>query len=184
VNLIIAGNAHAKSHSFDNLVTCEEEKSYNVTNEEPRLVLRKLSTSSRLLWGMAIIAGAYFVYLAVPGWFEKESDPRSQEFLGKIAAEINRSGPVMIDQETELMPAVGEPGMLIYNYRLVSYSIMQLDHNKFAAGAKERLKQGACNRPETRDNFLKKGVTLRYSYFDKDKQHIATVDVMPGDCGF
>ncbi|HEX9271133.1 MAG TPA: hypothetical protein VGA01_02845 [Candidatus Binatia bacterium] len=147
-------------------------------------MLRKLSTSSVLLWGMAIIAGAYFVYLTAPGWFEKESDPRSQEFLGKIAAEINRSGPVMIDQETELMPAVGEPGMLIYNYRLVSYSTTQLDHNKFAAGAKERLKQGACNRPETRDNFLKKGVTLRYSYFDKDKQHIATVDVTPADCGF
>jgi hypothetical protein len=133
---------------------------------------------------MVIIAGAYFTYLAAPGWFEKGSDPRSQEFLSKIAAEINRSGPVMIDQETELMPAVGTQGMLIYNYRLVSYSTTQVDHNKFAAGAKERLKQGVCNRPETRDDFLKKGVTLRYSYFDKDKQHIATVDVTPSDCGF
>jgi len=27
-------------------------------------------------------------------------------------------------------------------------------------------------------------VTLRYSYFDKNKQHIATVDVTPADCGF
>ena len=70
-------------------------------------MLRKLSTSSVLLWGMVIIAGAYFVYLRAPDWLEKESDPRSQEFLGKIAAEINRSIPVMIDQETELMPAVG-----------------------------------------------------------------------------
>jgi hypothetical protein len=26
-----------------------------------------------------------------------------------------------------------------------------------------------------RDDFLKKGVTLRYSYFDKDKQPIASV---------
>jgi hypothetical protein len=133
---------------------------------------------------MVIVTGTYFVYLAAPDWFEKESDPRSQEVLGKIAAEINRSIPVMIDQETELMPAVGAPGMLIYNYRLVNVLVAQVDHNKFAAGAKERLKQGACNRPETRDNFLKKGVTLRYSYFDKDKQHIATVDVTPADCGF
>gem|GEM_PF-599099 len=184
MNLIIAGNAHAKSHSFDNLVTCEEEKSYNVTNEEPRLVLRKLSTSSILLWGVVIIAGAYFVYLRAPDWLDEEPDHRSQEFLGKIAAEINRSIPVMIDQETELMPAVGAPGMLIYNYRLVNVLAAQVDHNKFVAGAKERLKQGACNRPETRDNFLKKGVTLRYSYFDKDKQHIATVDVTPADCGY
>ena len=146
--------------------------------------LKKFSVSSVILWGMVFVAGAYFVYLTTPYWLEKESDPRSQGFLGKIAAEINRSIPVMIDQETELMPAVGAPGMLIYNYRLVSYSAAQLDHNKFAAGAKERLKEGACNRPETRDNFLKKGVTLRYSYFDKDKQHIATVDVTPADCGY
>lgn len=147
-------------------------------------MLRKLSTSSVLLWGMAIIAGAYFVYLAAPGWFEKQSDPRSQEYLGKIAAEINRSVPVMIDQETELMPAAGAPGMLIYNYRLVSYSVSQMDPRRFAAGAQQRIAQSVCSRPETRDDFLKKGVTLRYSYFDKDKQPIATVDVTPADCGF
>jgi hypothetical protein len=147
-------------------------------------VLRRLSTSSVLLWGMVVVAGAYFLYLGVPYWSEGRPDPRSQEFLGRIAAEINRSVPVMIDQETELMPAAGAPGMLIYNYRLVNVSVAQLDHSKFATGAKERLKQGVCNRPETRDDFLKKGVTLRYSYFDKDKQHIATVDVMPADCGF
>jgi len=133
---------------------------------------------------MVVVVGAYFVYQKVPVWFEKEADPRSQEFLGKIAAEINKSVPVMIDQETELMPAAGAPGMLIYNYRLVSYSVAQLDHNRFATGAKEKVTQGACNRPETRDGFLKKGVTLRYSYYDKDRQHIATFDVEPSDCGF
>lgn len=147
-------------------------------------MLRRLSASSVLLWGLVFAAGAYFVYLAAPQWLEKEADPRSQEFLDKMAAEINRSVPVMIDKETELMPAAAAPGMLIYSYRLVSYSITDLDYSKFATGAKERLKQGACNQPETRDNFLKKGVTLRYSYFDKDKQHIATVDVTPSDCAF
>lgn len=147
-------------------------------------MLRRLSGSSVLLWGTVFAAGAYFVYLAAPQWLKKEADPRSQEFLDKMAAEINRSVPVMIDKETELMPAAGAPGMLIYNYRLVNYSVAQLDSRKFADGAKERLTQGACNRPETRDNFLKKGVTLRYSYFDKDKRHFATVDVAPSDCGF
>jgi len=44
--------------------------------------------------------------------------------------------------------------------------------------------QGACSQPETRDDFLKKGVTLRYAYYDKDKKHVATVDVTPADCGF
>ena len=74
--------------------------------------------------------------------------------------------------------------MLIYNYRLVSYSWKDFDYQRFAAGARERLVQNACSRPETRDDFLKKGVTLRYSYFDKDKQHVATIDITPKDCGF
>jgi hypothetical protein len=117
-------------------------------------------------------------------FFGAKADPRSSEHLRNIAAQINRSIPVMIDQETELLPAEGHEGMLIYNYRLVGYSVSQLDHQKFAEGARQKVRQGACNRPETRDEFLKNGVTLRYSYFDKDKRHIATIDVTPADCGF
>ena len=146
--------------------------------------MSKLTITKVILWiGAGLIAG-YLVWWVLPGFFQKDDDPRSQEYLSKIAAEINRSVPVMIDKETELMPLVGAPGMLIYNYRLVGYTVAKLDHQKFAAGAKQRVTQGACGRPETRDEFLKKGVTLRYSYFDKDKQHIATVDVTPADCGF
>jgi len=146
--------------------------------------MNKHTIAKTILWaGVGVLAG-YLVWWVLPDYFRKEEDPRSQEYLSRIAAEINRSVPVMIDQETELMPVAGALGMLIYNYRLVNYSVTKLDHQKFAAGAKQRVAQGACGRPETRDEFLRKGVTLRYSYFDKDKQHIATVDVTPADCGF
>jgi hypothetical protein len=136
-----------------------------------------------------ITAIAVAVFLGAVVWWSvpktsQSGNPRSQESLKKLAAEINRGVPLMIDKETELLPAVGTEGMLIYSYRLVSYSVTRLDAAKFAAGAKERVTQGACNRPETRDDLLKQGVTLRYSYFDKDKQHIATIDVLPADCGF
>jgi hypothetical protein len=146
--------------------------------------MSKPAFTKAVIW---VVAGALLGYLVLkvgPAYFSGQEDPRSVKHLGKIAAEINRSVPVMIDQETELLPAVGAPGMLIYNYRLVSYSVTQLNASKFAAGAKERVTQGACGRPETREDFLKKGVTLRYSYYDKDKQHIATFDVTPADCGF
>ena len=126
----------------------------------------------------------YLVLQLGPTYFRPQEDPRSVERLEKVAAEINRSVPVMIDAETELLPAAVAPGVLIYNYRLVSYSVAQLDAKKFAAGAKLHLVQNACANPETRDDFLKKGVTLRYSYYDKDKQPLATIDVTPADCGF
>jgi hypothetical protein len=140
-------------------------------------------TKGLLFLGAGALVG-YLILWVGPEYFKAREDPRSVEHLRKVAAEINRSVPVMIDQETELLPAVGAPGMLIYNYRLVSYSAAQLDAKKFATGAQQRLKQNACTNAETRDDFLKKGVTLRYSYYDKDKQHIATVDVTPADCGF
>jgi hypothetical protein len=153
--------------------------------------LENVSTTKIIL----VIGGAVFVgYLLwwafrgsfplISGYRYFTEDPRSKEYLTKVAAEINRSVPVMIDKETELLPAEGADGMLIYNYRLVGHSVAQLDANRFAAGAKERISQSACSRPETRDDFLKRGVTLRYSYFDKDKRHIASVDVAPSDCGF
>lgn len=133
-----------------------------------------------------IVAVALFgavIWWVVPKSSEDEN-PRSQQSLNKLAVQINRAVPVMIDKETELLAAAGTEGMLTYNYRLVSYSVSQLDAAKFAAGAKERVTQGACNRPETRDDLLKQGVSLRYAYFDKDKRHIATIDITPADCGF
>jgi hypothetical protein len=146
-------------------------------------VFRKTMSRTKIITAIAVAVffGAV-VWWSVPKT-SQSGNPRSQESLGKLAAEINRGVPLMIDKETELLPAVGTEGMLIYSYRLVSYSVTQLDAAKFAAGAKERVTQGACNRPETREDLLKHGVTLRYSYFDKDKQHIATVDVLPADCG-
>jgi len=134
------------------------------------------------LWiGAGVVAG-YLIWWVVPEFLRRNEDPRSQTRLSRIAAELNRSVPVMIDQETELMPVQSAEGVLIYNYRLVNYSVAQIDRAKFAAGAKQRVRQGACNTAETRDDFLKKGVTLRYTYYDKDKQHIATIDVTPADC--
>jgi len=143
-----------------------------------------LNLIKALSWLASGVIAAYLFWWVGPRLFNEKLDPRSQERLSRIAAEINRSVPVMIDKETELTVVEGHEAMLIYKYRLVPYSVSQLDHAKFAAGAKQKVAQGACNQPEMRDDYLKKGVTLRYSYFDKDKQHIATVDVTPADCGF
>ena len=146
--------------------------------------MNKLASAKPILWIAVGALAGYLVLHVGPAYFASREDPRSAERLGRVAAEINRSVPVMIDQETELLPAVGAKGMLMYNYRLVKYSVAQVDAKKFAVGAEQRLRQNACASPEMRDDFLKKDVTLRYSYYDKNKQHIATVDVTPADCGF
>jgi hypothetical protein len=145
--------------------------------------MKQGSITKVILFVAAGVIAGYLVWWVIPDLMRRNEDPRSQTRLSRIAAELNRSVPVMIDQETELMPVQGAEGVLIYNYRLVHYSIGQIDRAQFAVGAKPRLAQAACNTEETRDDFLKKGVTLRYVYYDKDKQHIATIDVTPADCG-
>ena len=137
-----------------------------------------------IAWLAGGTVAGLLVWWVLPGYFSAPADPRSMEHLSKVVAEINRSVPVMIDEETELLPSAAGYAMLVYNYRLVKYSVAKFDHRKFAAGAKQKVTQGACSQPEMRDGFLKQGVTLRYSYFDKAKQHIATFDVTPADCGF
>ena len=145
---------------------------------------KKFTMRKTIPWIAVGVIAAYLLFWGVPEFFHKKEGPRSLERLSRIAAEINRSAPVMIDRETELTVVEAYEGMLIYKYRVAAYAVSQLDHEKFAAGAKQRVVQLACNQAETRDEYLKKGVTLRYSYFDKNKQHIATVDVTPADCGF
>ncbi|MGH8546670.1 MAG: hypothetical protein ACREX3_24255 [Gammaproteobacteria bacterium] len=137
-----------------------------------------------VLWIAGGVAAGLLIWWVVPGYLNKPVNPSSMEHLSTVAAEINRSVPVMIDVETELLPSEAGEAMLVYNYRLVKYSVGEIDHQKFAAGAKQKVTQGACNQQVMRDDFLKQGVTLRYSYFDKDKRHIATVEVTPADCGF
>jgi hypothetical protein len=134
-------------------------------------------------WIVAGLAAGYLVWWVVPAYFRKPAERRSVESLSQEAAEMNRGLPAMLDKATELMITEGAPGMFIYKYRLVNVSAAGADHEKFAAGAKSQLVQMSCARPETRGDFLSRGVTMRYSYFDKDKHHIATIDVTPADCG-
>jgi hypothetical protein len=136
------------------------------------------------LWVVAGLVVSLLAWWLLAGYFRVGEDPRSVEHLSREAAQLNRSLPVLIDKETELTVTEAAPGMFIYKYRLVNVSAEKADHAKFTAAAKPQLVQNSCNRPETRNDFLSKGITMRFSYFDKDKQHIATIDVTPADCGF
>jgi hypothetical protein len=130
-----------------------------------------------------VLVAAMVLWIA-PRFQTAPEDPRSVERLRRVAAAINRSLPAMLDRETELFSTEGAPAMLVYHYRLVGFAAADVNPEEFAAAAKQQVVQGACGHPATREDFLTKGVTLRYSYYDKDKHHIATVDVSPNDCGF
>jgi hypothetical protein len=70
--------------------------------------------------------------------------------MQREAAQLNRSLPAMLDQETELTVTEGAYRMLIYKYRLVNASAARIDYRRFAAEAKPKLVQAACSHPATR----------------------------------
>jgi hypothetical protein len=72
----------------------------------------------------------------------------------------------------------------IYGYRLVNISAANVSAQQLTAALRTKLLQAACSTPDSRDTFLKRGVTLRYSYADSNDRHIADIDVKPADCGF
>ena len=146
--------------------------------------MNKSRIAQTMVWICVGLAAGYLVWWVIPAYFKPAAVPGSIEYLRQEAAGLNRSLPAQLDEKTELMVTEAAPGMFIYKYRLVEIAVDRVDHQKFAVGAKPILVKTTCDRPETREEFLKRGVTLRYSYFDKDKKHIATLDVTPADCGF
>jgi len=136
-----------------------------------------------ILWIVVGVVVGYLAWWVAPAYFQGSEDPQSIEHLRREAAQLNRSLPAVLDKETELMITEGAHAMFIYKYRLLNVSVTKMDYRKFIAAVRPQLVQTSCNRPETRNDFLTKGVTMRFSYFDKDKQHFATIDVTPADCG-
>lgn len=118
------------------------------------------------------------------GFLGGDEDPTSGEFLSKVASEVNKNVPMMVDKDTELMNTMGLEGVFVYNYRLVNLlSAKDLDLNKFLEILRPQVTNAACTQPDTRAQFLDKGVVLRYTYSDKDRRHLAQIDVNPADCG-
>jgi hypothetical protein len=136
---------------------------------------------------VALAVGAVAFILAWTGsraFFGRTADPRSAQFLNEVAAGLNKTLPMLVDKDTELMNTMGLDGVLVYNYRLVNHTAAQLDAQRLIAALTPQITKAACSTPDTRDGFLKQGVSLRYMYADRDRTHLATITVSPKDCGF
>ncbi len=133
---------------------------------------------------LAILAAmAVFGLLqARSGLFGTREDVRSAAFLGKVATELNKQLPKLVDQETELTSVSGLEGVIAYNYRLVNRTAADVSATTLTEALKPHATKAACGTPETREKFLNQGITMRYTYADKGGAAIASFDVAPADC--
>jgi len=141
-------------------------------------------TSSRLV-PLAIVAAmlvAAALRLSGVRLLGGPADPRSREFLAEVAAAVNRDAPIRVDSDTEMIGAEGLEGVLVYRLRLVQYSARQLEAAQIREAMRPQLVEGACGASASSRELLDQGVTLRYSYADKEGRPVTSIDVTAADC--
>jgi len=87
-----------------------------------------------------------------------------------------------VDAETEMMNVGAEEATVIYNYRLVNTDASAITANQMQAALRPKVVNYACTHPGTREEFLNKGITLRYVYHDKIRRRITSFDVTKKSC--
>jgi uncharacterized RDD family membrane protein YckC len=109
-----------------------------------------------------------------------------QQMLHIAALEINATAPKMVDTDSRFDGAQVEPGPTFrYNYTFTNLSLGTLDANKFMAGMNgslhQKLSNNLCTSPEMQF-FRDAGVSLKYSYADKDGRLIGAIVVTIAEC--
>lgn len=93
--------------------------------------------------------------------------------LNKIAIEINKSAPTMVDKDTRLDNVSVFENTLEYNYTLIN--IAKDDAGLDLDGAKKFIMKNAQdnldNRPEMKD-YREKKIALKYNYKDKNGKQL------------
>jgi hypothetical protein len=103
----------------------------------------------------------------------------SDSELQKIADEINKRAPMMVDDQTQLTGATGKSNTLTYNYKMLNYTAAQLDKSKFISILKPQLVKAACPKIKI---MLDAGIRTVYTYNDKNDALIAAITLDKNTC--
>ena len=126
-----------------------------------------------------IVAVRFAVRMPLPA-----SSAEQPDNMVEAAKMINAMAPMMVDEETEIMNAVGWDKTLIYNYRFINVSPQMASQREVRAvileGQSAVVRQ-ACSTPDTRRLF-DLGATLGYAYHYSDYTFIHRFDVTSADC--
>ena len=107
----------------------------------------------------------------------------SEAYMMQVASIANKSLPMTVGKDTELVSVVGADHLLVFNHRVINFQIDEIAADQITL-RRPRLVNHVCTTPETRDGLLQRGITMRYRYADRNMVHITSIDVAPSDCGF
>ena len=150
-----------------------------VTTETEHLVPKKATkkTANKSLLGVAVGALAFFLsFYAVQQFFSGNS---YDEAMMKVASEINKSCPFMVDADTRLDNVGALPGnVLQYNYTLINMDLVNTD----TEGLKRYLEPVITNQVKTNPDMKvqrENKTTLNYSYKDRNGNFLFLISITP-----
>lgn len=110
-------------------------------------------------------------YFIQKGSFDKQ--------LTEAASEVNKSCPMMVDEETRLDNAVSLPDKVFqYNYTLINLAKEDVDTTE----AHKLLDKGIIDNVKTNPDlasFRDNKVTLVYNYKDKNQDYMLSLKIVP-----
>ena len=105
--------------------------------------------------------------------------PSFDKSLAEVSSQINKTCPIMIDEDTQLDNTLALPNkMLAYNYTLVNLEKQNIDIDEF----QNFIELNAINNMKTNPEmklFRENKVTMIYNYNDKNKEFIIKINISP-----
>jgi acetyltransferase-like isoleucine patch superfamily enzyme len=107
--------------------------------------------------------------------------PAFDKALMEVAKEINKSCPIMVDNETRLDNSIALPDKVFqYNYTLISTLKDSIDIEVLKSYLEPNLKNFVKTNPDMQ-TMRENKTTLKYYYKDMNGSHILTITVRPED---
>ncbi|NVK24285.1 MAG: hypothetical protein HWE10_05110 [Gammaproteobacteria bacterium] len=109
------------------------------------------------------------------------SEPSVMDLLRQSSNDLNKTTPLMVDQETQLDSTYVLPNKFVYKYTLISYMRENLDAEKFYNTILQQVTAYVCSSPDMQF-FVDNNVDVGYSYYDMDNVYITEAVVKTADC--
>ena len=138
-----------------------------------------------LLTVLVVVGTIFVVFQMLDGRRQSAPASASMAYLTQAASEHNKLLPMMIEAQTELVSVAVLPNTYVYNNRLVDVEQRDIPSSmlqQLVVETRPAMVSFACSTPETRRDFLDRGVTMSYRYYDKNMTYLMTIDITPPDC--
>jgi len=103
--------------------------------------------------------------------------------LSKVAVEMNKKLPMMVDKITRLDKVIVNKNRVTYEYTIVSYSKSDFagKMDTLFNGLKVNVRNSVCTNKSTKF-LLSMGAILHYSYNDKNGAYLSSFTISNSDC--